>query len=113
MPMAPASPCAYPGCPVLGPCAAHDRTRDTGRTERQPWRRWYYLARWVHPVWGLRAQVLQAQPLCIQCQTEGRVTVATDVDHITPHRGDPDRFWDRANLQGLCHVHHARKSGRE
>ena len=106
MPMAALSPCRVPGCPVLGPCPTHDTTRDTGRTQRQPWRKWYYHARWIR----LRAQVLQANPLCVHCQRDGRVEIATDVDHITPHRGDLHRFYDRVNLQGLCAVCHGEKS---
>jgi len=36
------------------------------------------------------------------CEARGRVTPATVVDHITPHRGDMARFWDRENWQSLC-----------
>jgi len=109
MPSAPLPPCRAPGCPVLGPCAAHDQTRD----QLQPWRAWYRIARWRHPVWGLRSQVLRDQPLCVDCRAAGRVTAAVDVDHITPHHGDPLLFWSRHNLQGLCKVHHTEKTQRE
>jgi len=66
--------------------------------------------RWRHPVWGLRAQVLADNPWCVECQQRGALEVATDVDHIIPHRGDPDRFWNRENLQGLCPTCHRRKT---
>lgn len=52
-------------------------------------------------------------PLCVQCQKEGRVVAATDLDHIIPHRGDKGRFWDRTNWQGLCKAHHSAKTARE
>jgi 5-methylcytosine-specific restriction protein A len=35
------------------------------------------------------------------CKAAGRVTPATVADHIEPHRGDPDRFWN-GKLQSLC-----------
>lgn len=44
--------------------------------------------------------------LCRMCQAEGRLTVATVVDHITPHRGDQRLFWDESNWQPLCKPHH-------
>ena len=49
---------------------------------------------------------LAAHPLCAMCQTAGRVTAATVTDHIIPHRGDYDLFWDRANWAPLCGPHH-------
>jgi 5-methylcytosine-specific restriction protein A len=87
-----------------------ERTRDTGRTQREPGRRWYYLAKWVHPDWGLRAQVLSDNPWCVQCQQHGLLVEATDIDHVIPHDSNPDRFWDRGNLQGLCRGCHTRKT---
>ncbi len=36
------------------------------------------------------------------CAKAGRVTAATVVDHIKPHRGDQKLFWDTANWQALC-----------
>jgi 5-methylcytosine-specific restriction endonuclease McrA len=27
-------------------------------------------------------------------------------DHIVPHRGDPDLFWDMANLQAVSKAYH-------
>ena len=49
---------------------------------------------------------LSAHPLCVMCEAEGRVTAATVVDHIIPHRGDELLFWDRKNWQSLCKRHH-------
>lgn len=74
----------------------------------EPWRKWYHLARWRR----LRVQVLNADPLCVDCSRQGRVTIATDVDHIVPHQGDPVKFWDRANLAGLCVACHSAKTRR-
>jgi 5-methylcytosine-specific restriction protein A len=40
------------------------------------------------------------------CRAKGRVTAATVVDHIIPHKGDPILMWDRTNWQSLCKPHH-------
>ena len=40
------------------------------------------------------------------CEVEGHVTAATVVDHIIPHRGDENLFWERDNWQSLCKLHH-------
>lgn len=49
-------------------------------------------------------------PLCAICDASGKVTAATDVDHVVPHKGDPELFWDDANWQSLCHRHHSQKT---
>jgi hypothetical protein len=40
------------------------------------------------------------------CADTGDITPATVVDHIIPHRGDQELFWDRSNWQPLCAPHH-------
>ena len=56
---------------------------------------------------------LNKHPFCVECMMQGRNNVlATDVDHIIPHRGDQSLFWDRNNWQSLCHPHHSAKTGR-
>ena len=107
MPTSALPPCRVPGCPSIGPCAEHSETR----RQRDPWRAWYHIARWRHPVFGMRAQVLSDEPFCVACRP--RLVLAVDVDHIEPHRGDPALFWLRSNLQGLCKFHHGEKSGQE
>lgn len=59
----------------------------------------------------LRREVLDASPLCVHCHAKGRVTLATEVDHIVPiHLGGSD---DLANLQPLCAPCHAAKTAQE
>ncbi|MDX1489723.1 MAG: HNH endonuclease signature motif containing protein [Pseudohongiellaceae bacterium] len=60
-----------------------------------------------------RSLYLQANPLCVRCEDEGRVCAATDLDHIIPHKGDMSLFWDKSNWQGLCRSHHSSKTARE
>jgi len=53
-----------------------------------------------------RATFLKLNPLCAMCKRRGEVSVATEVDHIIPHRGDLEVFWDTGNWQGLCKPDH-------
>jgi 5-methylcytosine-specific restriction enzyme A len=55
----------------------------------------------------LRSHQLAVEPLCRMCFAEGRTTAANTVDHITPHRGDPDLFW-AGSFQSLCATCHSR-----
>jgi len=107
MSLAPARLCAR-GHRLIEPgrCRACLQTNDRART--QPLRNLYATARWF----ALRAQVLNGNPLCVQCAREGRVTVAKEIDHITPHQGDVALFWNPLNLQGLCSTHHVQKTRR-
>ena len=67
---------------------------------------WYLSARWQR----LRARQLQAEPLCVMCKAlDSKDVVATVVDHIERHRGDPEKFW-RGPFQSLCRsCHEVRK----
>jgi 5-methylcytosine-specific restriction protein A len=57
---------------------------------------------------AIRARVLRTNPLCVACQRKGRITIATEVDHITPlFKGGTD---DEENLAGMCHQCHADKT---
>jgi 5-methylcytosine-specific restriction protein A len=62
-----------------------------------------YGARWQRA----RVWFLHYHPLCVMCQAEDRIELATVVDHKIPHRGDPILFWDRSNWQSLCAPHHS------
>lgn len=63
-----------------------------------------------------RDAFLRAHPLC-QCPDCGegrkRVTVATVVDHVIPHRGNTILFNDPLNLQSLAKRCHDKKTWRE
>lgn len=53
--------------------------------------------------------VLAEQPLCAQCEREGIVTAAREVDHVNGDANDNTR----GNLEGLCTPCHSRKTARE
>lgn len=50
---------------------------------------------------------------CVECAKAGVQTVATEVDHVIPHRGDQQLFWDHENHQPLCKPCHSRKTTTE
>lgn len=65
-----------------------------------------YGSRWR----AYRLAYLRSHPLCAQCEREGRLSPATVVDHIVPHRGDRALFWQHDNHQPLCKPCHDRKT---
>jgi len=54
----------------------------------------------------LRQRVLAEEPLCRLCHAEGRVTAATEVDHIEPLHLRPDLRLVRSNTRPICHPCH-------
>ena len=62
-----------------------------------------------------RLTFLAAHPLCVECaaQSDPLLTPATIVDHIVPHAGNMDLFWDERNHQALCKPCHDRKTASE
>lgn len=110
MPDRPLRPCKHIGCTTLtrdrsGYCDEHratmDRYRGTAR-ERGYTRRWEKESK----------VFLRANPLCAECERQGRYTPAQVVDHIIPHRGNQRLFWDKANWQPLCKHCHDQKTAR-
>lgn len=82
-----------------------DRSRQRDAT--QPWRAWYKTSRWQK----LRRTILKRDGYACQTTKVGLVGKypapnSPVVDHIKPHRGDPDLFWDPDNLQAVCKSWH-------
>lgn len=109
MPRSPKRSCRFPGCPNLCDhgvyCNDHsdysvDHLRGNA-AERG------YGGKWRNA----RARFLRKHPLCVKCRENGKLTPATVVDHIIPHRGDPILFWDENNWQPLCRDCHGEKTG--
>ena len=65
-----------------------------------------YDARWRQA----RLTFLADNPLCKHCGDNDKVVAADVVDHILPHRGDQDLFWDQSNWQSLCYSCHSVKT---
>jgi len=114
MPKRMPTPCRHPGCPALveggGYCEKHKRQlRKRYDEQRGTAAQRGYDARWRRA----RAMFLRRNPLCVECQKEGKLTPATIVDHIIPHKGNHDLFWDESNWQALCKRCHDRKTAKE
>lgn len=105
----PLRPCSYPGCPTLvesGRCDAHKAVSGWKRDkERQ---RLYDSARWRR----FRKAYLASHPFCVECMRIDITTPSEHVDHVTPHRGDPVKFW-QGPFQALCASCHSRKTLKE
>lgn len=109
----PNKPCSKPGCSALTRerfCSLHseehakvyDRKRGSS-SERG------YDARWRKA----RSSYLSLHPLCAHCLDANKVMASTVVDHIKPHKGDRNLFWDRSNWQALCAPCHSKKTAQE
>lgn len=108
-------PCRHPGCRQLtsdGQCDAHRKQAQ----REQDQRRGSAASRGYDSKWKIaRAYYLRKHPLCVgqECKADHRVTPATVVDHIIPHKGDKQLFWDSDNWQPLCKPCHDAKTARE
>lgn len=60
-----------------------------------------------------RDRFIRRNRLCAECDRQGFVTLAEEVDHIVPVSQAPDRVWDETNLQALCRSCHERKTASE
>ena len=56
---------------------------------------------------------LAENPLCVECKKEGKTTPSRVTDHIIPHQGNEQLFWDSSNYQALCFDHHRKKTNSE
>lgn len=70
---------------------------DRRSAEAAEYRKLYNTRRWR----DIRASQLCHEPSCRMCAAAGRLTPATVCDHIEPHRGDIDKFWN-GPFQSLC-----------
>lgn len=61
---------------------------------------------------NLRKSFLDANPLCVECERNDMITVATVADHIKPITKGGERL-DVNNLQAMCKKHHDSKSANE
>lgn len=80
-----------------------------GEYRKPDWSRLYNDHHWKRASKAYR----EVNALCVECGKHGVTKAATCVDHIVPHRGNAELFWDRDNWQALCDECHARKSAGE
>jgi len=89
--------------PMLVAVTQDARERSRQRDRDVTWRKLYKTSRWQR----LRWKVLeQSHFTCAMCgRIEGQ-TAKLVADHIMPHKGDENLFWDKGNLQCLCRQCH-------
>ncbi len=107
MPMKPAKPCKFPGCPNL----THDTYCDEHKTlarkryekyERDPAINKRYGREWKK----IRARYVAAHPLCEMCLKEGRFTPVEIVHHIKELSDGGTH--DESNLMSVCKSCHSK-----
>lgn len=109
MPMAAPKPCSQPGCGVL----VRDGTGRCPKHKREAWAKPPTATKRVtgRKLQTMRVSLFSRYPLCAECERQGRVTLATQRDHIIPlAEGGAD---DDDNVQGLCRDCHDVKSKQE
>lgn len=114
MPRAGLRQCGRAGCGELVPRGVRFCPADTAAAPEREYdrERGSASSRGYGTDWRRRRDAhLRREPLCRTCAKEGRVTAATDVDHIVSRaKGGLDID---ANYQSLCHAHHSAKTARE
>lgn len=116
----PAKPCAWPGCnalvrgvshcPTHKPLADERRAEQLKRNHKQYNKRrdesddFYKTERWRK----FRAYYIRLHPLCVECERQGRITVAIILDHIKPYKTHPELGLDWYNVRPLCRPCHNR-----
>ena len=95
-------PCRHLNCPNVvegsGYCDEHRGAYD--RRRGSPTARGYN-----HKWQKARLRFLSHNPICVRCGRAAEV-----VDHIRPHKGNQQLFWDTSNWQPLCKQCHDRKT---
>ena len=111
MASAPLRRCNEPGCNALqrsGRCERH-RKKQRARHDRE---RPHAAARGYDHRWRRDSKTFLAKhPWCRECDSKGKLKAAACVDHIEPHRGNQELFWDVRNWQPLCLDCHNDKTG--
>lgn len=105
MPLSPPRACPCGGRITNGKC---DRCKPR-REARPNFRQRGYTTEWSK--YSENYRILN--PLCAECDRNGLVVAAYCVDHIIPHKGNEQLFWDENNHQSLCRACHAVKSAKE
>ena len=109
MPWKPKTICRYPGCKELGSDRYCDKHKKNVSKEQNKSSSKIYTYQWRKA----SKAYLKEHPLCVHCERDGRLTPASEVDHIIPHNGDMKLFWDQTNWQGLCKKCHSKKTALE
>ncbi len=117
MPTRPKRPCRQPGCPNLCDsryCATHQAVELDERRQAEQWRGSAH-SRGYDRQWLQFRTAYLARPenaLCRDCQSEGRVRIATELHHVAKLRANPELKYESTNILPLCHECHSTRTGR-
>lgn len=98
--------CRHPSCRRSvtkgdGYCSEHKwskEKREHYRKQNKPTYKYSYETSYQNRKWiKFRKKYLEDCNYCIICGDQSEV-----IDHIYPHKGDIDLFWDRGNMWPLC-----------
>lgn len=120
----PKRPCCFKGCKnyqeIGSYCKEHYEQRKRAMIKRRfEWLKEHSARtnsndKGYNSAWSRASKAyLKQHPLCAECMRHGILTPATEVDHIIPHKGNKDLFWDSSNWQSLCHSCHSKKTFNE
>lgn len=105
-------PCTYPGCSATqkgSRCDTHKGREKKQAEERRGTRH----ERGYTNKWAIYAKAYLARHPDCAIHGPNCTGDATEVDHITPHRGDMRLFWDTKNHQPTCKRCHSMKTATE
>ncbi|BAO88929.1 HNH endonuclease [Caballeronia cordobensis] len=115
MPARPKRPCKHRGCGAL--VSGNDNYCEKHQGDEVKWKpdavRGNRHARGYGNAWVKRREriLLRDCGLCQPCKRAGRVTIASEVDHVVPKaQGGSD---DDSNCQSICNACHKAKTARE
>lgn len=114
MPRKPKSPCSHPGCPKLTYdryCKEHKSlvNKNYNKYQRDPNSNKRYGRAWKR----IRDRYVKANPLCVKCLENGRLTPVEEVHHIKPlAEGGSNDFSNLMSLCKSCHSSITAKDGK-
>jgi 5-methylcytosine-specific restriction protein A len=106
--------CKYPACRRTvdkneGYCKEHkwSKTEKEQRKKQYNGYKYTYSTSYQNRKWrAFRLRYLKYYPYCTICGEKSEV-----IDHIIPHRGDEQLFWNERNYMPLCKKCHDTKTG--
>jgi 5-methylcytosine-specific restriction enzyme A len=84
----------------LGYAQGDERALDRRRDSEQAWRAWYRTKRWADLKQAVHVRDnYTCQRTGVLCVGKHPAPNSPVANHIRPHRGDPDLFWDPENIE--------------
>lgn len=101
--------CQLPRSKLNTNCLEHGGKNYSDNIERRLKNNQYSRVGWSK----IRIRQLSTQPLCMSCLGRGRVSLATDVDHVFPWSAMGGGAFTHNVFQSLCRECHSTKTGLE